>query len=1219
MKMRSVLGVAYLTLSAAACIEPPEASHEARSLLDVIEDPLPPEDDTGSDGTKGIRGGMGLRINPGKPTGFADLAGNPVWLTGIAVAGGPNGYPVYGWPWASDAILTQAAGQGANYAHFRLGPFRTQLEDGANGGCVPTGDGAGFEPYAEAGGLRYDLDTWNAAYWSALRQRVQRAEQLGVYVEIDLIDAWALKNSHRTCNSAWHPDNNIQGFSLDCTALRDSTPGAHPHVRRWLEKIADELGPHGNVIFQIGNETDLCPGTTGASAAWERGVVQIVEARMAGNGSPAHLFGTNGTAAMAGLPEVDYVNRHSATAVEIAGGKPTGVNEDDQNSSPDRFMREAWESFSRGTFYHYWFGGNDGGGTVAATLQRMAAFRQFVDSVPHGQYRPLSQGVVGIPGNEWFAFSRTGAVLPPIDLGPTVRSFRLDWIDPRTAAVGSTTTFTGSGVQTFAPPSAQSWALRVRVVGGGSCTGSAGYWNEDRFDALVNGPLAGQSCWAGSAAGFTVVNAATGKEVLVDPPSGGSYTLSVDKGVPVQAAGRHRIEISVRVPEAIAHTTPVGKLEVQNGGADGTWNKVFQLYVGRDIRLNYAPAGNATLVSGTAAGATYRIRADLDLATGRIDAYVNGAQVAANLTMGITDRRIVSMHLIGFDEPGRFLVDDVTGAPLVTSPPPTITITAPPSGSTVSGIVPITATTSAGVQRVEFYEDSVLIGTDATAPFAMSWDTRVNPLPAPNHVMDFGYYFVEWKNPALFAAARAETNYYTNTYYATLATYATDQAPNYAALLHQSLATAVAEGRRIHLNLELNNGFAPYVDLVLDVARPYWGSVVRVELADEPNWDLATTSAHIAAVDQKLAARGLARPPGGYGITYVYTQPIPAAAAAGGLAWVGIEGYLNFPGSPDSEVNIAALAQHVNTSIAQVPAGKNIVLIPMAYDRNGAWTNIDTLRDLQVPEYLLVAQNPRVIALNMFSYTRAGGSRDHADLRGPHRMIAERIFDRTIPCATDGKHTIRAKAFNADGASASAQVIVNVVNSATCVPPPAPWELDTFDNLNPGPLHGQNGWIASGQSPIVGGGALSIDATGGQTIQINKNVADQTSGRHRVSFRVRVDGVVNASVAKLELRTGSSSIGWDKLAQIYVGTGMRLNYHSSGAAASVIPTMAYQQWYTVAFDIDLANRWVDVTVDGAPVATHVPVYASSITELQLAGWDLPGWVQIDDLRGEPLP
>ena len=56
---------------------------------------------------------------------------------------------------------------------------------------------------------------------------------------------------------------------------------------------------------------------------------------------------------------------------------------------------------------------------------------------------------------------------------------------------------------------------------------------------------------------------------------------------------------------------------------------------------------------------------------------------------------------------------------------PTVNVTAPATGATVSGIVDVTATASdaSGVTKVEFYLDGALVGTDTASPFVFTWDT----------------------------------------------------------------------------------------------------------------------------------------------------------------------------------------------------------------------------------------------------------------------------------------------------------------------------------------------------------------------------------------------------------------------------------------------------------------------------------------------------------------
>lgn len=67
--------------------------------------------------------------------------------------------------------------------------------------------------------------------------------------------------------------------------------------------------------------------------------------------------------------------------------------------------------------------------------------------------------------------------------------------------------------------------------------------------------------------------------------------------------------------------------------------------------------------------------------------------------------------------------DNCTVTPDTT--PPTVSITSPTIGQTVSGTVPITATASdnVGVAKVEVYINGLLRGTDTSSPYSFSWVT----------------------------------------------------------------------------------------------------------------------------------------------------------------------------------------------------------------------------------------------------------------------------------------------------------------------------------------------------------------------------------------------------------------------------------------------------------------------------------------------------------------
>jgi hypothetical protein len=73
-------------------------------------------------------------------------------------------------------------------------------------------------------------------------------------------------------------------------------------------------------------------------------------------------------------------------------------------------------------------------------------------------------------------------------------------------------------------------------------------------------------------------------------------------------------------------------------------------------------------------------------------------------------------------------VDSISVGPPSAAPdttPPTVNVTAPANGATVSGTVDVTVSASdaVGVKKVEFYVDGALADTDTTAPFVFTWNT----------------------------------------------------------------------------------------------------------------------------------------------------------------------------------------------------------------------------------------------------------------------------------------------------------------------------------------------------------------------------------------------------------------------------------------------------------------------------------------------------------------
>jgi hypothetical protein len=145
-----------------------------------------------------------------------------------------------------------------------------------------------------------------------------------------------------------------------------------------------------------------------------------------------------------------------------------------------------------------------------------------------------------------------------------------------------------------------------------------------------------------------------------------------------------------------------------------------------------APADNAT-VSGNSV--TISANASDNVAVGRVDFYVDGNLVGTDNSSPFSatwDTLLVAngVHTLTATAYDTSLNSGASAPVSVTVAntdviPPTVSITSPSNGTTVTGTLAIAvdATDDTAVTLVELYMDGVLIGTDATIPYTFNWDS----------------------------------------------------------------------------------------------------------------------------------------------------------------------------------------------------------------------------------------------------------------------------------------------------------------------------------------------------------------------------------------------------------------------------------------------------------------------------------------------------------------
>ena len=268
----------------------------------------------------------------------------------ISCCGGAMGWPLYDESW-----VDLVEGFNFNTLHVRLGPFLT----GANGESDwATVGGA----YVETNG-KADLTRFNEVFWARVRQLLTYARDRGFYVEVDVVDAWAVKHCQwgdLPGYSAWDATFNHQEQDW-CTGTGSAaiTPGSV--VDHWVRKVVFETGRFDNVIYQDGNEVSL---VADYSAAYTASMATILHDEETQRGYPRHLFGTqsNDAEAMA-LPDVDFLEFHQNNALDPNRclGKPCLVNEYNPNPSltPAQLHQRYCTARSNGTYFWYWRHGQD--------------------------------------------------------------------------------------------------------------------------------------------------------------------------------------------------------------------------------------------------------------------------------------------------------------------------------------------------------------------------------------------------------------------------------------------------------------------------------------------------------------------------------------------------------------------------------------------------------------------------------------------------------------------------------------------------------------------------------------------------------------------------------------------------------------------------------------------------------------------------------------------
>lgn len=290
--------------------------------------------------------------------------------------------------------------------------------------------------------------------------------------------------------------------------------------------------------------------------------------------------------------------------------------------------------------------------------------------------------------------------------------------------------------------------------------------------------------------------------------------------------------------------------------------------------------------------------------------------------------------------------------------------------------------------------------------------------------MDFGYYLPDVPGSFPFGDFFDSQADYTNIYHCWLGRgYSSDS--NEAATpstwlvrIAPSLQRAAQAGKKIHLLFDVDGVGNPWVqrigsssvnlvtllDTLLDIAAPYWDKVSALTLSDEGITDAGVASTVATTLRTRLAAKALADRPIGTILTQEDTLRSEVVRSSN-LNFIGVEAYVEpASGLGSREANTGYVRDFLQNAYNAISPDKKISITMQAYARNGAWTDIPALVQLQMDIYDLVKTNtPRVFELLMFSLGRASGTKQLTALYptaptmvAMHRQISAKIFTGAV-------------------------------------------------------------------------------------------------------------------------------------------------------------------------------------------------------------------------------
>lgn len=371
-----------------------------------------------------------------------------------------------------------------------------------------------LQPWPISNG-RYNLDQWNNAYWSRVRDFVAQAQARTIIVEVSIFSAnvvdeskdWNSTNFKPAWNKTYNSNNaftaNAQGlfspqfYQLGYAEKSSSGATIANYQQRLIDKTVAELGGYPNVYFELCNEFPGTGGDIHALYSWQLHWLQHLRNRTARLlVAHAHQYvgdHVTGVQYFQNEASVDVLNFHTGTDPATISrlfnpiqrsGKVIQSNEGGEPyNNLDGATRGAWGYFMAGGYYTFYEdqAPRYGSSQWVAGAQRLRVLRSIAENNRFWELSPInssgqeidgliSQGpasnwqLIAKPGETYIAYLYNNPSSTALRINLPSGSYRWTWYDARNGATRGQGTVSGSSSTTIAAPSTSAWSGSAGLV-----------------------------------------------------------------------------------------------------------------------------------------------------------------------------------------------------------------------------------------------------------------------------------------------------------------------------------------------------------------------------------------------------------------------------------------------------------------------------------------------------------------------------------------------------------------------------------------------------------------------------------------------------------------------------------------------------------------------------------------------------------------------------------